>query len=373
MAHRYAIGGSGTGKSSLLKNKIIDDIKSGHGVCFIDPHGEDIDEVMAHIPTRRIPDTILFDPTDPDYYISWNLLQEKDIIPLTSSVITDTIKDTAGFNGSPTAQMEMFLEAIITTLLKQDRTLAEVLEILDEPEQLEEYDFKNDTLNRFWARYIKKSEKDRGNDNNSTYNKFFRLLLDDRLNRILNTTQGRFSVSDAVTNKILLVRLPQGQLGMSKVSLIGSILLSQIQLACLKRDPTIQYKIYIDEVHNFTASIIAEMLSGLRKFNVHITVAHQNVEQLDKRLFTSLMSNCEYRYVFRVSPEDALQFQQRFGFHGDVNLDELNNYKYRTFPWHNTDLDKETKPLGEDKEPSNLKKIRNYTHTMYCQGIKNED
>ena len=93
MAHIYVIGGSGTGKSSLIKHKILDDINAGYGVCFIDPHGHDIDEIMEYIPKDKIKDTILFDPTDPDYFICWNPLQETENIPFVSSVLTDTVKD----------------------------------------------------------------------------------------------------------------------------------------------------------------------------------------------------------------------------------------------------------------------------------------
>lgn len=369
MAHEYLIGGSGTGKSSLIKQNILADINAGYGVCFIDPHGYDIDEIMAHMPKHRIRDTILFDPTDPTHYICWNPLQETDNIPFVSSVLTDAIKDTSGFFGSPTAQMEMFLEAILTTFLKQGRTLSEVLDILDNPEQVKGHDFNNEALNSFWKKYTIKSLKDRDTANNSTYNKFFRILLDERLVRIFNVKKSLFSIKDAVSNKILLVRLPQGQMGRSKVSLVGSLLLSQLHLECLKRDPSIPYCIYIDEVHNFTHNTIAEMLSGLRKFNVHITVAHQFVKQLKPELFDSLMGNCAKRHVFRVSPEDARRFQKDLGFTGDINLEDLDDYVYRTFPWHNQDLENKTEPLDEPLKPSTPKRIKNNTNNFYCKRI----
>lgn len=369
MAHKYVIGATGSGKSSFMDQQALEDINAGFGVCFIDPHGYDIEEIKARIPKHRIKDTIEFDPTDPTHFICWNPLQETENIPFVSSVLTDTVKDTAGFHGSSTAQMEMFLEAVLTTFLKQGRTLAEVLDLLDNPEQLKGYDFNNPILTSFWKKYTNKSLKDKDTANNSTYNKFFRPLLDDRIRRIFSVKKGLFSVEKAVTNKILLVRLPQGQMGRSKVSLIGSLILSQIHLECLKRDPSIPYCIYIDEVHNFTHETISEMLSGLRKFNVHITVAHQFVKQLKPELFDSLMGNCAERHVFRVSPEDARRFQKDLGFTGDINLEDLNNFVYRTFPWHNIDLDNEVKPLGDIQRPSTPKRIRNNTHQFYCKKI----
>lgn len=373
MAHNYLIGGSGTGKSSLIKKMILEDINAGFGVCFIDPHGHDIDELIGHIPKDRIKDTILFDPTDPTNFISWNPLQESDNTPLTATVIADTIKDAWGYHGMTTPVMDMFLYFTVYTLIENNLSFYASLSLLTDKDFRLKLSFKNVTVKQFWDMFNAMTAKEQREATASTLNKLFILFGDDRLRRILDTTKGRFSVSDTVANKILLVRLPQGELGISKVSLIGSLLLSQIHLACLKRDPSIPYCIYIDEVHSFTASTISEMLSGLRKFNVHITVAHQYVKQLDRELFDSLMSNCNYRHVFRISPEDALRFQERMGRNGDVNLDELGNFVYRTFPWHNIDLDRDVVPLGGIPRPSNLRRIKNNTHTLYCERIKSED
>lgn len=372
MAHHYVIGGSGTGKSSLIKRMILDDIYDGFAVCFIDPHGYDIDELIGHIPKDRIKDTILFDPTDPTHYISWNPLQESENQPLTATVIADTIKDAWGYHGMTTPVMDMFLYFTVFTLLENNLSFYQSLSLLTDKDYRSKLSFKNVTVKQFWDMFNAMTDKEQRDATASTLNKLFILFGDDRLRRILNTTKGRFSIGETVKDKILLVRLPQGQLGMSKVSLIGSLLLSQIHLACMKRDPSIPYCLYIDEVHSFTSSTIAEMLSGLRKFNVHIAVAHQYVEQLDKELFKSLMSNCNLRSVFRVSPEDALKFQVHLGRSAGINLEELDNYKYRLFPWHNIDLDKDTEPLGEIPRPSNLRKIKNNTHTLFCERIKNE-
>ncbi|WP_350151351.1 type IV secretion system DNA-binding domain-containing protein [Nitrosomonas sp.] len=372
MAHFYVIGGSGVGKSSLIKHKILEDINDGFGVCFIDPHGHDIDELIGHIPKDRIKDTILFDPTDPTHCISWNPLQESNNQPLTATVIADTIKDAWGYHGMTTPVMDMFLYFTVFTLLENNLSFYQSLSLLTDKDYRSKLSFNNLTVKQFWDMFNAMTDKEQREATASTLNKLFILFGDDRLRRIFDTTKGRFSVSEIVKDKIILVRLPQGQLGMSKVSLIGSLLLSQIHLACLKRDPSIPYCIYIDEVHSFTASTISEMLSGLRKFNVHITVAHQYVKQLDRELFDSLMSNCNYKQVFRVSPEDALRFQERMGRNGDINLDELGNFIYRTFPWHNIDLDKDTEPLGDIPRPSNLRRIKNNTHTLYCERIKIE-
>ena len=216
----------------------------------------------------------------------------------------------------------------------------------------------------------KKTEKDKELWNSSTYNKLYALLLDTRMQLLFGTSKGLFSVSDAVKDKVLFIRLPQGQLGIGKVRLIGSLLLTQIQLACLKRDTTVPFHLYIDEVHSFASSTIAEMLSGLRKFNVHITVAHQYVEQLDKSLFSSLMGNCDERMVFKISREDADLFQDRLGrYASHFNLDELEPYCYRLYPHHPVDNDFKVEPLSEPTAQNMVERIKIHTHRNYCRPI----
>ena len=234
MAFEYIIGGTGTGKSGLLKTKMLDDINAGHGVCFIDPHGHDIDEIMSHIPTDRVEDTILFDPTDPTHHISWNPLQETDNLPLLSTVLADTIKDAWGYHGMTTPVMDMYLYFTVFTLIENKLTFYKSLSLLTDKKFRSKLSFSDPTVEQFWSMFDSMKEKEQRDATASTLNKLFTLFGDVRIRRILDTTKGQFFVSDAVTDKILLIRLPQGQLGMSKVSLIGSVLLSQIHLACMK-------------------------------------------------------------------------------------------------------------------------------------------
>ncbi|MFG6542643.1 type IV secretory system conjugative DNA transfer family protein [Sulfitobacter sp. M22298] len=367
MAHRYIVGRTGQGKSSLIKQLIIDDMKAGHAVCFIDPHGTDTDDLLFHVPKKRLKDTVLFDLSDTQYVFQWNPLAESDNVSLTSTTLANAVKTSAGFAGSSTAQMSMFLEAIFTTLIQNNLPLSDALTLLDNPSKTDSLILKRQVLKSFWDKYEKKTDRDRDAANNSTYNKFFGLLIDERMEQLFSGTRSNIQMSDIVRDKIFFVRLAQGQLGVERVSLVGSILLSVIHLACLRRSPETPFHLYIDEVHNFAAPTITEMLSGLRKFNVSVTVAHQNIDQLSPDLFSSLMGNVAHRHIFNVSPEDALRFQTMLKANAlHENLDELPPYRYRTFPWLPTDSDQSTFPL-ENPNLTMPEKIRRHTRNNYCR------
>lgn len=370
MAHQYILGGSGAGKSTLLKQLILDDINSGYGVCFIDPHGYDTDDLIQHIPRKRLKDTIVFDPTDPTHFITWNPLEESNNPPLMASTLSDTIKDAWGYHGVTTPVMDMYLYFTISSLIENKLSFYKSLQLLTDGKFRASLTFSDIVLGRFWDTFDEMTPKEQRDITASTLNKLFTLFGDVRIRRLLDVKKGQFRVAEAIKDKILFVRLPQGQLGMSKVSLIGSILLSQIHLACLARDTTSPFSVYVDEVHTFAPTILAEMLSGLRKFNVHVTVAHQYLDQLDKVFLASLLGNCQYRHIFRVSREDAERLQERFGkFGSHADLDELANYRYRTFPWHSSNTDQETKPLPIPTSPNMAERVIRHTHNNYCKVI----
>jgi len=351
-----------------MKQQIIADIHAGHAVCFIDPHGDDIDDLLQHVPKSRLKDTIIFDPTDPTHYITWNPLSEVDNQPLMATALSDTIKDAWGYHGQTTPVMDMYLYFTVLSLIQNNLSFFDSLAVLTDKEFRAGLSF-SPVLETFWDNFSAMTPKEQRDSTASTLNKLFVLFGDPRLQRLLSSRKGQFTMSDTVKDKILFVRLPQGQLGLSKVSLIGSVLLSSIHLACLRRDPTIPFSLYIDEVHHFSASTLSEMLSGLRKFNVSLTVAHQYVEQLDRSFFAALMGNATQRHIFTVSPEDAVRFQERLTQYSSFeNLDELKPHTYRTFPWHRSRTDSLTVPLADP----NLKmpgKVITQTRRNYCKGI----
>lgn len=361
MAHLYCLGQSGSGKSTLLKHLALQNIKDGSAVVFLDPHGTDTDELMSLTPHSHLHRTVLFDPF---LDISWNPLEESDDIPLIATTLSDSLRAIWRYDQISTPVLEMMVQSLITTALESNLTLLETFHLMDNLSLMTET--TNPVLKAFWDKYDKKTLKDKELWNSSTYNKLYALLLDTRMQRLFSTRKGHFSIKDTIKDKVLFIRLSQGQLGIGKTRLIGSLLLAQIQIASLRRDPSVPLHIYIDECHTWASSTIAEMLSGLRKFNVHLTVAHQYVEQLDKMLFSSLMGNCEERMVFRISREDASLFEDRLGRYAPhFNLDELEPFRYRRYPHHPHDRDLEVPTLPLPTAPNMKERIERHTKRNY--------
>ncbi len=369
MAHRYILGASGSGKSTLLKQLVLHDICRGYGVCYIDPHGSDIDELIQHIPRSRVKDTILLDPSDPNYYIAWNPLADTDNVPLSATSLSDAIKDAWGYHGMTTPVMDMFLYFTITTLMDNKLSFFDSIELLTDTQYRSQLTLTDTVLKTFWDNFDRMTPKEQREATASTLNKLYTLFGDIRIRRLFATTKGLFSVKDAVKDKILLVRLPQGQLGLSKVSMIGSVLLSLIHVACLSRDITVPYAIYVDEVHHFALSTIAELLSGVRKFNVELTVAHQYIDQLKREGFSALMGNCETQHIFRVSQEDGLRFQE-CKRNGPLCLHDLPVFRYRSFPWYPSDHDNIAHPLPLPSSPKMAERVWVHTQNNYCRGTR---
>lgn len=346
MAHTYIIGSSGSGKSTLLLQLMLDAIHAGDGVFFFDPHGEDVDTLIHHIPRRRRRDTVLMDVSDTEYPVGWNPLADIRDMPRTASAFTDTIKQVSGYAHAPTPVLDMYTYHSLYALMDSGLSLIAWPRLLTDSAYRGTLSFSDPFLKDFWDTFDKLPAKDQRQETASTLNKALTLTGDPRLRNILGQHRS-IDVADILTGKILLAKLPQGILGIGKVRLLASLLLSQLHLAALARDPDPPFHFFLDEVHHLAPDIVTEMLSGIRKFGCTLTVAHQYVGQLDPALFTALMGNCRERHVFRLSQEDARLFQQSLGMRSaSLDLDELPPYRFRTFPRHSSDRDRWTEPLA---------------------------
>lgn len=338
LPHTYILGSSGTGKSTHQKQLAIDHLSAGGGLLYLDPHGEDATDLLNYIPQKRRKDVILFDD------LPWNPLADAspDDYPLIASTFVDTIRTISKLTGGGTAVMDMYVYASVVTMLETQGSLTDIPRLLRDKDYLTAIadTLKDGPIKDFWTQFLDLSGKEREQQVASTYNKFFQLNADPRIRRILNQPKSAFTLSDVLeNNKILIVRLPQGKLGIGKTGLLGSLLLSQAHVAALSRRSRERFLFILDEVHLWAPSIVAELLSGVRKFGVSLVCSHQYVRQLPEDLFDAFMGNCE-RHVFRVSEEDALRFQRRFSAQDTAqNLDELPDFTYRIFPWRKGDRD----------------------------------
>lgn len=301
MAHSHIVGKSGSGKSTLTKRNIIDAIRAGFAVCYLDIHGHDTDDLLQYIPIKRRKDVVIFDPSQ--FATPWNPLQTTNA-PLAGNTFLTSVKAAWQYNDMPTPRLDGVLYNALVALMEARQGLFGLYLILTSTTYRQHVIgcISDPVVQRYWTWFDSLNDKQQLEQADSTLNKVQILMTDPRIRAICGT-ETAIDINDMVKDKILFIRLPQGEIGVDKAALLGSILLAQIHQACLSRDTTIPFHLFIDECHTFAPHTISEMLSGIRKFNVSVTIVHQYMRQLDQGLLDSARANC-VEYIFRVSVDD---------------------------------------------------------------------
>ncbi len=346
MRHFYVIGQTGTGKTVFLKNMIIQDIQNGDGCCFIDPHGTDIQEILANIPKERIDDVIYFDPAYTARPMGLNMLEYDERYPEQKTFVVNELL--AIFNklfdmktaGGPAFEQYFRNSALLvmedpasgSTLLEIGRVLAD-----KSFRDLKLSRCKNPIIKQFWEN----AEKTTGEQSLANFvpyvtNKFDVFVSNDIMRPVIAQQESVFNFRKIMDEKkILLVNLSKGRLGEINSNLIGLILVGKIQMAALSRvdmfgQPMNDFYLYIDEFQNITTSSIESILSEARKYRLSLNVAHQYVEQLDDRIRDAIFGNVGSMAIHRVSPENAdifaKQLEPTFSAADIIKLDNLNCY-----------------------------------------------
>lgn len=332
LRHTYVIGSSGTGKSTLLLSLVLQDIEAGRGVALLDPHGDLADEVLARVPEARIEDVVLLDPSDEDFPVGLNVLgaasdRERRLLASDLSAVFRRMSTSWG------DQMH--------TVLSQA-----VIAILERPEGGTLLD-----LRRFLVDARFRSEHLKGVRDRETvfyWTREFPLLKGNpqasiltRLDSFLRTKPVRYMVAQKERSldfrrildeqKILICRLSQGAIGEENAYLLGSLIVSKLQQAALSRQDQEArarnpFFLYIDEFHHFVTPSLASLLSGVRKYGVGLTLAHQNLEQIsgrDAEVSAATLANAATRVVFRVGDADARKLEGGFSFFEASDLQSL--------------------------------------------------
>ncbi|MFX1535703.1 MAG: type IV secretory system conjugative DNA transfer family protein [Promethearchaeota archaeon] len=335
--HMYIIGKTGTGKSTLIKNMAISDIKSGNGIALIDPHGDLAEDVLNFIPKRRIKDVIYFNPGDLEFPIAFNPLEKvhpDNYHLVVSGIISVFKKIWVDFWGP---RLEHILRHSILTLLEyQNSTL------LDLPKLLTNKEFRNKTLRsvsnpqirEFWFNEFEKySVWLRSEAISPILNKIGQFLTSLPLRNIAGQKENTFNLGDLMNErKILIVNLAKGKIGEENCALLGAMLVTKIQLAALNRanlkeNERISFYLYVDEVHNFLTLSFADILSEARKYGLNLILAHQYIEQLDEKIKAAIFGNAGTIISFRVGTEDAKFLAKEFSpVFDECDLVNLSNY-----------------------------------------------
>lgn len=345
--HFYIIGQTGTGKSSLMHNMIIQDIQAGEGVAVIDPHGDLIESVLPHVPKERAEDVIYFDPGDVRRPMGLNMLEYDLRFPEQKSLIVNELLEIFNklFNmsiaGGPMFE-QYFRNA--TMLVMEDpesgNTLLEIERVLAD-KAFRDHKLsrsKNIVIETFWRQIAEKAGGEQSLANMVPYvvSKFDTFLANEIMRPIIAQERSAFNMRDVMDQKkILFLNLSKGKLGELNSSLLGLIMVGKILMSALSRVDRPQterqpFYLYIDEFQNVTTKSIATILSEARKYKLNLTIAHQFIGQLEEEIKKAVFGNVGSILSFRIGSDDAeymeKQFTPVFTAQDLLNIDNFNAY-----------------------------------------------
>lgn len=345
LRHCYVIGQTGTGKTGLIKNMIIQDIKNGEGVAFIDPHGNDIEDVLAAIPPERMKDVIYFDPAYTDRPMGLNMLEYDRSRPEMKTFVVDEVYGIFRklYSDIPEAFGPMFEQyyrnavQLVVEDPESGSTFVEIPRIFADNafRSLKLSRCKNPIIVQFWRKIADAAQGDAALSEIAPYitSKFDVFLTNDIMRPIVSQEQSAFNFRDIMDNKkIFLANLSKGRLGDRNTSLLGLVLVSKILQAAFSRVDTRgdlpTFYLYIDEFQNFATPSISTILSEARKYKLSLTVAHQFIAQLEEDIRDAVIGNVGTKISMRIGTTDAEFLEKQFA--PTFSAQDLENLPNRT-------------------------------------------
>jgi len=324
--HMYIIGKTGAGKSTLIANMAINDIRNGEGVAVIDPHGDLSEMILDYIPKRRLADVVYLDPTISNSRafslnpFDKNSASHQDVI---ASGIVSVFYKLYGDSWGP--RLEYILRNTIITLLHHNNsTFADILRLLSDKrfrdQIVEQIKDKDKVMYNFWRyEYDKMTDRLRVESISSIQNKVGQFVSSLRIRRILDSPHSSFSLEQIMNNKkILIVNLSQGKLGEDTTALLGAMFITKIQLTAMRRvdlkpEERTDFYLYVDEFQNFATSAFIKILSEARKYKLNLILANQYVGQVEEDIQKAIFGNVGTLLTFVIGSADAGLFEKEFG------------------------------------------------------------
>lgn len=313
--HTYIIGKTGTGKSTLIENMIFDDIKEGRGVAVVDPHGELIDHILRFIPEERIKDVVYFNPDDRAFPLAFNLLEsvDDDMRNIVASGLMSIF--TKLWANVWSARMEYILRnAILAVLEVPDATLLSIMRLLndDKYRRYVESIITDPVVKDFFVNeYDKYEPKFRQEAIAPIQNKVGQFLSSTTIRNIVGQPTSTFNLSEIMdSGKIFLVNLSIGRIGEDNSKLLGSMMITKIQLAAMGRAKMTEaerrdFYLYVDEFQNFATDSFATILSEARKYHLSLVLVNQYIAQIPEVVADAIFGNVGTMISFRVGATDA--------------------------------------------------------------------
>lgn len=330
LRHFYVIGQTGTGKTTLMKNMIAQDIRDGHGVCFIDPHGTDITDVLGAVPAERHQDVIYFDPAETSMAMGLNMLEFDPAHPEQKTFVVNELFSIFQklYGAVPESMGPMFEQYFrnATLLVLEDpdsgSTLLDISRVFADAKyrKMKLDKARNPVVVQFWNDIATQAGGEAALENIVPYitSKFDTFTANDFMRPIIGQQRSSFNFRQLMDErKILLVNLSKGRLGEINANLIGMIIVGKLLMAALSRvdDASRNYAtffLHMDEFQNISTDSIAAILSEARKYKLGLTVAHQFIAQLDEKIRDAVFGNVGSMAAFRVGPDDAEFLEKQF-------------------------------------------------------------
>jgi hypothetical protein len=336
--HMYIIGKTGTGKSTMIANMAINDMRNDEGMAIIDPHGDLCNILLNYVPAHRINDVAYLDPADPEYAFHLNPLEVTNTSyrELVASGIVSIFYKLYHYSWGP--RLEYILRNTILTLLHVPQsTLLQVPEILTNEayrarvtEKMEDQVLKNFWLNEF----NKMTPQMKSEAVSPILNKVGQFLSSQTIRNIVGHPTSTINLESMMNEgKIVIVNLSQGKLGEDSSALLGAMIITKMQLAAMNRvymeeEKRPDFYLYVDEFQNFATQSFIKILSEARKYRLNLTLANQYIEQIDEDVQKAIFGNAGSILSFSVGARDAFLLAKEFGLkYKEEELVGLGNYQ----------------------------------------------
>ena len=330
--HMYAVGQTGTGKSTFLENLALQDMLNGDGFAFVDPHGDTAEKLLSMVPKERAEDVIYFCPSDMDYPMGMNLFEyhsddQKDFLIQEVLNMLYKLYDPQHQGIMGPRYEDMFRNAALVIMADPNGgTFVDIPKLFRDPQFLKQklQHVKDQTVLDFWTKQFPSSQRsnEAGEVTAWFVSKFGAFLSNEMMRNIIGQTKSAFNLRDIMDNKkILLVNLSKGKTGDLNSKLLGMMFVMKFQAAAMSRanvpeDDRVDFALYVDEFQNFSTDSFATILSEARKYHLNLIVANQFTTQLSEEIRDAVFGNIGTIVSFRVGQNDvdslARYFQPQF-------------------------------------------------------------
>jgi hypothetical protein len=387
--HTYIIGKTGTGKSQLLEELIMQDVNvPGRGIAVVDPHGDLVEAILSRMPTSRAEDVIYFDPSDLHRPMGLNMVEAKDedqkhfictaIIGLMYKLFDPQKTGIIGPRFEHAVR-----NAMLTIMSEPGNTFIEVVRVLTDQKFVRDIlpKVQDPIVRRYWTDQIAQtSDFHKSEVLDYITSKFGRFVTNKLMRNIIGQSKSSFDFRDVMDNgKILLVNLSKGKIGEENSSFLGLILVPRILMAAMSRQEIPEserrdFFLYVDEFQNFATPDFAQILSEARKYRLNLIVANQFIGQMDEEVKNAIFGNCGTVVSFRVGVTDANYLQHEFTPTFNevdlINIDKYNAYikttvKNEPVKPFSMDLTKDMTSVNALKNPKVAEAIKQLSRLKY--------